>query len=951
MYPIPASPCPSPGIIIIKLPRNDFYCALCGIRIMGVWTLNRHFTTRHRLARVLYMCRGCEKIDMNCHSIACHVPKCKGNKSPVKGGNECYICKKKFRSARGVSQHERHNHPMEWNKDKIEERTRMRGGSSKGRAQETTTDTFLERLNKVAGPQDIEQRQERPNNTGTNLNKTQAPKTAPENERLRGESDEVLSMTGVDNIIAAQIVQEENMRVMSKDNKLEKMAMMVEDTDCQESAETLELVKDMDYDEITIDEVATVMIQAMGTERREPKEQNPRNGDQWQTKGSKRRRIERVNHYKSCQNLYLSDQAMLAKMILDGKENMECTIPMGKVYPTFREKWENGNEFRSLDRFTSTGGVGPDGITKKTLTKPKTLKECRTTLIPKSTDEMELRDIRNWRPVTIGSLVLRLFGRILTMRLTKACPMNPRQRGFLAGAGGCAENLMILDRLIKRARLERKPLAVVLVDFAKAFDSVAHNHILAALKQKGADNLMFDVIKDSYVDCTTRICCGKSRSEVIQMKVGVKQGDPMSPVIQLGHRLINKHTGNECSGLVMGRKENRITGLSEGLVNAEGPWILNGLPIQMVDPGQTVKDLGVQVGPDKGVTAPDVSSKLEQLLVNIKNSDLKPSEPWLLVEALSRTGKFHRRKGSVSRHLYLWVLMGALAAMDRMVRKPVKGWLDLEQSINNGLIYSRNKDGGLGVIKLERMIPALRLKYIWKMCSSDDGWSKCLAREMVGQPSWGTMWKMAGGEECETPKIHEESDDGKAKRRKLNLPDWRLEEIKAWERMSTQGKGVAMFRNDKISNSWIKEPNKASFKQKQYLTLLAMRAGVTPSQDGRLGNSNMPQWWSDFPLEMAAEEKVNKYRPISNLIRKMFGAKRVKIYGFPLGARGKRPTCNNLVLMEIGLSEQRSKTFAKFMSRRVLLYSIDVTQCPHYYSTLQRTHSYNTSKTQIGASE
>lgn len=71
---------------------------------------------------------------------------------------------------------------------------------------------------------------------------------------------------------------------------------------------------------------------------------------------------------------------------------------------------------------------------------PRSLKQGRTILLPKTMNAGELRGIGNWRPITIGSLVLRLFSRILTKRLMAACPLNPRQWGFIS-TPRCSENL------------------------------------------------------------------------------------------------------------------------------------------------------------------------------------------------------------------------------------------------------------------------------------------------------------------------------------------------------------------------------------------------------------------------------------------------------------------------------------------------------------------------------
>lgn len=48
------------------------------------------------------------------------------------------------------------------------------------------------------------------------------------------------------------------------------------------------------------------------------------------------------------------------------------------------------------------------------------------------------------------------------------------------------------------------------------------------------------------------------------------------------------------------------------------------------------------------------------------------------------------------------------------------------------------------------------------------------------------------------------------------------------------------------------------------------------------------------------------------------------IRGFPMGAQGKWPTCNNNVLTEMGLTVGRRMYELKLMNWRVLFYSLDI---------------------------
>ncbi|NXF13538.1 POLR protein, partial [Smithornis capensis] len=91
---------------------------------------------------------------------------------------------------------------------------------------------------------------------------------------------------------------------------------------------------------------------------------------------------------------------------------------------------------------------------------------------------------------------------IITARLAKACPINPRQRGFIR-ASGCSENIKFLELLVKHAKKEHRDMRVVFVDIAKAFDTVSHEHIFVGLKQKGVEQHIVNLIKNMYENVHT----------------------------------------------------------------------------------------------------------------------------------------------------------------------------------------------------------------------------------------------------------------------------------------------------------------------------------------------------------------------------------------------------------------------------------------------------------------
>ncbi|NXJ18930.1 PO22 protein, partial [Dicrurus megarhynchus] len=93
---------------------------------------------------------------------------------------------------------------------------------------------------------------------------------------------------------------------------------------------------------------------------------------------------------------------------------------------------------------------------------------------------------------------------IRTARLAKACPLNPRQGGFIRAAG-CSENWKLLQTIIQSAKRNHRPLGVVFMDIAEAFDTVSHQHILHGLQQRGVDPHVARLVSNTYENIRTYI--------------------------------------------------------------------------------------------------------------------------------------------------------------------------------------------------------------------------------------------------------------------------------------------------------------------------------------------------------------------------------------------------------------------------------------------------------------
>ncbi|NXM38095.1 PO21 protein, partial [Gymnorhina tibicen] len=65
----------------------------------------------------------------------------------------------------------------------------------------------------------------------------------------------------------------------------------------------------------------------------------------------------------------------------------------------------------------------------------------------------------------------------------------------------------------------------------KAFDTVSHQHILAGLVQRGVDPHIVHLVSEMYRNITTYIVTKGGKTDPINISSGVKQGDPMSPML------------------------------------------------------------------------------------------------------------------------------------------------------------------------------------------------------------------------------------------------------------------------------------------------------------------------------------------------------------------------------------------------------------------------------------
>ena len=105
----------------------------------------------------------------------------------------------------------------------------------------------------------------------------------------------------------------------------------------------------------------------------------------------------------------------------------------------------------------------------------------------------------NYRPVSLTSIPCKIMESIvrdgLMAHLEENSLMDPSQHGFMPGKS-CATNLLEFLEFVTRIVDDGKNMDIVFLDFAKAFDKVPKEHLLAKLAAHGVGGKILQWVKN-----------------------------------------------------------------------------------------------------------------------------------------------------------------------------------------------------------------------------------------------------------------------------------------------------------------------------------------------------------------------------------------------------------------------------------------------------------------------
>lgn len=150
-------------------------------------------------------------------------------------------------------------------------------------------------------------------------------------------------------------------------------------------------------------------------------------------------------------------------------------------------------------------------------------------MIPKKKDANVLRD---FRPISVINALPKLIAKILANRLSTRLPelISPNQTAFVRGRY-IAENFLVTRELLHHIEGTNRQTVFAKIDFSKAFDTLHWGFLIKVMKCRGFPARWIAWITNLLTTATSSVVINGNHSEFFNHTRGLRQGDPLSPLL------------------------------------------------------------------------------------------------------------------------------------------------------------------------------------------------------------------------------------------------------------------------------------------------------------------------------------------------------------------------------------------------------------------------------------
>ena len=161
---------------------------------------------------------------------------------------------------------------------------------------------------------------------------------------------------------------------------------------------------------------------------------------------------------------------------------------------------------------------------------PESLQTSVTRLIFKKRGDV--KDLKNWRPISLLNTDYKILSKALTLRLSRVLGslVDPDQTCSVPGRS-ITSNVTLLRDVLDYIERTNEPGILVSLDQEKAFDRVNHSFLFRLLEQFGFGPSFIQWVHTLYTGANMQIILNGYLSSRIYLRRGVRQGDPLSPLL------------------------------------------------------------------------------------------------------------------------------------------------------------------------------------------------------------------------------------------------------------------------------------------------------------------------------------------------------------------------------------------------------------------------------------